>query len=131
MLCLYYAGISFLISPIPNSLESQTALHQQYKQAHFCRSSHKANYDIFRLRQGIVAFPNKWAFGVPNAVLARTVRGVCGQSGMVAEDEKNRMPSPQQGHPTFLKLAINQVTHNSFFGNILERIHLLYPQNGI
>lgn len=57
--------------------------------------------------KGIGAFPNKWAFGVPNAVLARTVRGVCGQSGMVAEDEKNRMPSPQQGHPTLLKSAID------------------------
>ena len=29
--------------------------------------------NIFRLQRGIGAFPNKWAFGVPNAVLARTI----------------------------------------------------------
>lgn len=59
------------------STESQTALYRQCKQVHFCRSSHKANYDIFNLWQGIGVFPNKWAFGVPNAVLARTFRGIC------------------------------------------------------
>ncbi|WP_294826520.1 hypothetical protein, partial [uncultured Gemmiger sp.] len=51
----------------------QTALRRQCRQVHFCRSSHKANYNIFNLWQGIGAFPNKLAFGVPNAVLARTI----------------------------------------------------------
>lgn len=61
------------------------------------------------LWQGDWGFPptsGRLVYQMP-CLLARTVRGVCGQSGMVAEDEKNRMPSPQQGHPTILKLAID------------------------